>query len=105
MAHNPQKIFYINIKGILLTPLAPGSVVDACGGFLLVMVFGKHFHGTISFWSGWAIAVFLCCVLHWIGACAQWAIGRIPFVQVIFFSTMFLCVTEPNNLTILTQYT
>merc|ERR1719397_438690 len=62
---------------VMLTPLAPGNIVDVCGGFVIIQILKK----SIGFWGAWTIAYFSVCVLHFSGACAQWFIGKQPCVQ------------------------
>lgn len=64
---------------VMLAPLAPGSIVDVSGGFLLIYVFVAE--GWCSFWEAWGASVAFVCILHFCGACAQWYIGTWPCVQ------------------------
>lgn len=64
---------------VMLTPLAPGNVVDVCGGFVVVQILMQQ--EELSFWHSWAIAIIAVCNIHFIGACAQWYIGKQPCVQ------------------------
>jgi len=62
---------------IMLTPLAPGSIVDACGGFVFVQLLAeKH-----DFFIAWGVALGAVCVLHFVGACVQWWMGTWPCIQ------------------------
>lgn len=69
---------------VMLTPLAPGNIVDVCGGFVILQILQK----SIGFWGAWIIAYFSVCVLHFSGACAQWFIGKQPCVQAWGNSTL-----------------
>jgi len=64
---------------VMLTPLAPGNVVDVCGGFVIVQILMQQEH--LTFWEAWVVAIFAVCFLHFNGACAQWFIGKQPCVQ------------------------
>jgi len=64
---------------VLLTPLAPGNVVDVCGGFVVVQILMQQ--EKLSFWDSWAIAIAAVCMIHFVGACSQWYIGKQPCVQ------------------------
>jgi len=64
---------------VMLTPLAPGNIVDVCGGFVMVQILKEQLH--FGFWESWAIATAAVCALHFSGACAQWFIGKQPCVQ------------------------
>jgi len=63
-----------------VTPLAPGSVADAVGGFLLVQIFMHESKG-YSFFLSLMIALGLVTVLHFVGSCLQYLIGKIKSVQ------------------------
>jgi len=71
---------------VMLTPLAPGNIVDVCGGFVIVqiLIYKEHY----SFWGASAIAYFSICSLHFMGACAQWYIGKQPCIQAWGNSTL-----------------
>jgi len=64
---------------VMLTPLAPGNVVDVCGGFVIVQILMQQ--EKLSFWDSWMIAMVAVCIMHFIGACSQWYIGMQPCVQ------------------------
>jgi len=64
---------------VLLTPLAPGNIVDVCGGFVIVQILREQ--EGLGFWTTWAIALAAVCIIHFCGACAQWYIGMQPCVQ------------------------
>jgi len=64
---------------VMLTPLAPGNVVDVCGGFVIVQILMQQ--EKLSFWDSWMIAMVAVCIIHFTGACAQWYIGMQPCVQ------------------------
>jgi len=64
---------------VMLTPLAPGNIVDVCGGFVMIQILMKQ--ERLGFYVSWLIAYFAICILHVCGACAQWFIGKQPCVQ------------------------
>ena len=57
---------------IMLTPLAPGSIVDACGGFVFVQLLAEEH----DFFIAWGVALGAVCVLHFVGACVQWYVHK-----------------------------
>jgi len=63
-----------------ITPLAPGSVADAVGGFLLVQILMHESQG-YNFYGAFTIALALVIVLHFVGSCLQYFIGKIKSVQ------------------------
>merc|ERR1719285_1423700 len=71
---------------VMLTPLAPGNIVDVCGGFVLVQIL--FYEEGLSFWEASAIAYFSICFLHFVGACAQWFIGKQACIQAWGNSTL-----------------
>jgi len=71
---------------VMLTPLAPGNIVDVCGGFVMVQILIEQ--EEMSFWESSAIAYVFVCALHFSGACAQWFIGKQPCVQAWGNSTL-----------------
>jgi len=71
---------------VMLTPLAPGNIVDVCGGFVVVQILKEKEH--FSFWEASAIAYFSVCILHFTGACAQWGIGKQACIQAWGNSTL-----------------
>jgi len=64
---------------VMLTPLAPGNIVDVCGGFVMIQILMQQ--ERVGFYVSWLIAYFSICILHFCGACAQWFIGTQPCVQ------------------------
>merc|ERR1719193_1031243 len=64
---------------IMLTPLAPGSIVDVCGGFVMIQILMQQ--ERLGFFISWLIAYFSVCILHLCGASAQGFIGMQPCVQ------------------------
>jgi len=42
-------LFTIGAFAIMLNPIAPGSVIDACGGFLFVIVFVRAWNGIFMY--------------------------------------------------------
>jgi len=64
---------------VMLTPLAPGNVVDVCGGFVIVQILMQQ--EGLSFWNSWLIATIAVVHIHFVGACSQWYIGKLPCVQ------------------------
>jgi len=63
-----------------ITPLAPGSVADAVGGFLLVQIFMHDSQG-YDFYEALSIALGIVIILHYVGSCLQYFIGKIKSVQ------------------------
>jgi len=61
-----------------VTPLAPGSVADAVGGFLLVQIYMNE---GCTFFEAIMIAFGFVTVLHFVGSCFQYFIGRVKAVQ------------------------
>jgi len=61
-----------------VTPLAPGSVADAIGGFLLVQLFMNEGRG---FFQAIMIAFAFVTVLHFVGSCLQYWVGKVKSVQ------------------------
>jgi len=61
-----------------ITPLAPGSVADAVGGFLLVKI---YMHEGYNFFEAMIIASVFVTILHFLGSCLQYWIGKIQAVQ------------------------
>eukprot|EP00486_Rosalina_sp_Unknown_P006071 CAMPEP_0201575646 /NCGR_PEP_ID=MMETSP0190_2-20130828/20970_1 /ASSEMBLY_ACC=CAM_ASM_000263 /TAXON_ID=37353 /ORGANISM="Rosalina sp." /LENGTH=489 /DNA_ID=CAMNT_0048005531 /DNA_START=965 /DNA_END=2434 /DNA_ORIENTATION=- len=64
----------------MITPLAPGSVVDVCAGFLFVSLFVNNEGASIE--ASYFVALGLTVVLHFSGSCAQYYVGKIPAVQI-----------------------
>jgi len=64
---------------VMLTPLAPGNIVDVCGGFVMIQILMKQ--ERVGFYVSWLIAYFSICIWHVCGACAQWFVGMQPCVQ------------------------
>jgi len=52
-----------------ITPLAPGSVADAIGGFLLVKI---YMHEGYNFFEAMMLASALVTILHFVGSCFQY---------------------------------
>ena len=71
-------LFCILSMAIMLTPLAPGSIVDVCGGFVFVQLLSND----LDFFASWIIGIVSAILLHYCGACAQWFIGSMPCVQI-----------------------
>ena len=65
---------------IMITPLAPGSVVDVCAGFLMVSLFVENNGFTV--FQAWASAFGITIILHFSGSCAQYYCGKIRAVQI-----------------------
>jgi len=61
-----------------ITPLAPGSVADAVGGFLLVQI---YMNAGCTFFEAIMIAFAFVTVLHFVGSCCQYFIGKVKAVQ------------------------
>jgi len=72
-------IFSIFGLTLMITPLAPGSVVDICGGYVMVNLF--MIENDWSFGGAWLLAFIIMVVLHFIGSCLQWFIGRMDCAQ------------------------
>jgi len=64
-----------------ITPLAPGTVSDAVGGFLLVKIY-MHDNVGHNFLEAITIALAYVSVLHFVGSCLQYWIGKMKSVQV-----------------------
>eukprot|EP01084_Bolivina_argentea_P176808 305902_1 len=71
---------------VMLTPLMPGSIIDIAGGFLFVFVLVQNHSFDIS--VAWICAVGSIVLLHYCGACAQWLIGSMRFVQFYLNSSL-----------------
>jgi len=63
---------------VMVNPFLSASVIDACGGFILIQVLDKE---GVEFHWGLLISLALITVLHFTGSCAQWIIGKHPAVQ------------------------
>jgi len=72
-------LFAILSMVIMLTPLAPGSIVDVCGGFVMIQILMQQ--ERLGFFISCLIAYFSVCILHLCGASAQGFIGMQPCVQ------------------------
>jgi len=74
-------LIYCFIALILgITPLAPGSVADAVGGFLLVKIYMRGSE-EYNFFEAITIAFAYVTVLHFVGSCLQYWIGKMQLVQ------------------------
>mmetsp|Transcript_65525 Transcript_65525/g.104358 ORF Transcript_65525/g.104358 Transcript_65525/m.104358 type:complete len:765 (-) Transcript_65525:153-2447(-) len=73
-------IFIIIAHIIMITPLAPGSVVDVCAGFLFVSLFVNN--EGLSIEAAYFISLALTITLHFSGSCAQYYVGKIGPVQI-----------------------
>jgi len=63
-----------------VSPLAPGSVSDAVGGYLLVKIYMHDSQG-YNFSESIIIALAFVTVLHFVGSCLQYWIGKLKTVQ------------------------
>jgi len=63
-----------------ITPLAPGTVADAVGGFLLVQILMHDSEG-YTFYEAITFALALVTILHFVGSCLQYFIGKLKSVQ------------------------
>jgi len=63
-----------------VTPLAPGSVADAVGGFLLVQIFMHESQG-YNFFQAITISMAIVTILHFVGSCLQYFLGKVKAVQ------------------------
>jgi len=61
-----------------ITPLAPGSIADAVGGFLLVKI---YMYEGYNFIEAIILAAGIVTILHFWGSCLQYWIGKIKAVQ------------------------
>jgi len=61
-----------------ITPLAPGSVADAVGGFLLVKIYMNE---GFNFFEAIFLASTIVTILHFCGSCLQYWIGKMKPVQ------------------------
>ena len=64
----------------MITPLAPGSVVDIAAGFLFVTLFVKIEDMDVP--ESFLLALAITIVLHFIGSCLQYYVGKIRAVQI-----------------------
>lgn len=58
-----------------ISPLAPGSVADTLGGFLLAQIYMHESRG-YNFFEALLIAMAYVTVLHFVGSCLQYFIGK-----------------------------
>eukprot|EP01084_Bolivina_argentea_P036954 68313_1 len=73
-------IFIIIAHMIMITPLAPGSVVDVCAGFLFVSLFVNNENASVE--AAYFVSLLLTILLHFSGSCAQYYVGKISSVQI-----------------------
>ena len=73
-------IFIIIAHIIMITPLAPGSVVDMCAGFLFVSLFVNNEGASIE--AAYFVSLILTICLHFSGSCAQYYVGKMSSVQI-----------------------
>mmetsp|Transcript_46528 Transcript_46528/g.77318 ORF Transcript_46528/g.77318 Transcript_46528/m.77318 type:complete len:785 (+) Transcript_46528:108-2462(+) len=73
-------IFIIFSHIIMITPLAPGSVVDVCAGFLFVSLLVNNEGFSIE--QAYFISLALTIALHFSGSCCQYFVGKIGAVQI-----------------------
>lgn len=79
-ALNAIMIYSILALILGITPLAPGSVADAVGGFLIVQIL-MHDNQGYEFYQAITFALALVIVLHFVGSCLQYFIGKFKSVQ------------------------
>jgi len=72
-------LFSVLALSIMITPLAPGSAVDAVGGYILGILFTTTY--SMGFGLAWFWSFFVVVILHFAGSCAQWIIGRLQCAQ------------------------
>jgi len=63
-----------------VSPLAPGSIADTVGGFLLVKVYMHDSEG-YNFGEALLIAMAFVTVLHFVGSCFQYWIGKVKYLK------------------------
>ena len=73
-------IFIFIAHIIMITPLAPGSVVDVCAGFLFVSLFVNNEGASIE--AAFFVSLGITIILHFSGSCAQYYVGKIGAVQI-----------------------
>lgn len=73
-------IYLIFAFAITLNPIAPGTAIDICGGFIFVILFRDGLG--YGFFLAWFIGYVVIIVIHYISACLQYYMGRIGAVQV-----------------------
>jgi len=75
------KILYCILALILgVSPLAPGTVADTMGGFLLVKIY-MHDRQGHNFSEALLIALAYVTILHFIGSCLQYYIGKVKSLK------------------------
>jgi len=72
-------LFGIVAFTMLLHPLAPGTGIDVLGGFFFTFVFTNKYN--MEFLTLYFITVAILVMLHYTGACIQWILGRMAFIQ------------------------
>jgi len=63
-----------------VSPLAPGSVADTVGGFLLVKIY-MHDRQGLNFFEAFLIALAYVTILHFVGSCLQYWIGTVKSLK------------------------
>lgn len=74
-------IFLIIGMSIMLTPLAPGTIVDFFAGIVFISIYYEQGMPKSKFYEAWFMSFIVMTLLHFTGACTQWYIGTWPIVQ------------------------
>jgi len=72
-------LFTIVAFSMLLHPLAPGTGIDVLGGFFFTFVFTVKYE--MEFIETYFLLVAILISFHYAGACIQWWLGKMPFIQ------------------------
>jgi len=72
-------IFLIFAFIITLNPIAPGTAIDVCGGFIFVILFMDGLGW--GFFESWGVGLVIIIIIHYVSACMQWVIGKVQSVQ------------------------
>jgi hypothetical protein len=73
-------LFFIIAMIISIMPLAPGSVIDVCAGFLFVTLFVTKW--SVGVPASFGLALGLTIIIHFVGSCSQYYVGKMRFVQI-----------------------
>lgn len=73
-------LFTIVAFTMLLHPLAPGTGIDVLGGFFFTFVFTNKYN--LQFIETYLLTVVILILFHYTGACIQWYLGKMPFIQI-----------------------
>jgi len=63
-----------------VSPVAPGSVADTVGGFLLVKIY-MHDRQGLDFFAAFCVALVYVTFLHFFGSCLQYFIGKVKSLK------------------------